>query len=102
MADGSIVAGTSLLDRVHEVFGPSALAEALFYRHSPALRFELEGGETRIAQFLQAMDRARAVLHVAFAGTEELTVVLEVWTDQQPAHLISADQALAKDGSCAA
>ncbi|MFC6616355.1 hypothetical protein [Deinococcus radiophilus] len=50
------------------------------------------------------MDRARAVLHVAFASTEELTVVLEVWTDQQPAHLISADQALAlaKGGSCAA
>lgn len=65
------------------MFGPDALTDALFYRHSPALRFELSGGETRAAQFLQAMDRARAVLGAAFGGAEEL-VVLRVWDDQTP------------------
>ncbi len=70
---------------LERVFGPNALVPPLFYRHSPALRFELSGGETQIAQFLQAIDRARAILGSAFAGAETLTAVLEVWDDTSDA-----------------
>ncbi|WP_291425336.1 DUF3885 domain-containing protein [Deinococcus sp.] len=81
----------SLFERLDEVFGP-ALAAPLFYAHSPALRFALSGGETRVAQFLQAIDRARTVLDAAFAGAEELTVILQLWDEtpenhQQPGKL---------------
>lgn len=74
----------SLLAELDEVFGPDALADALFYQHSPALRFELAGGETPVAQFLRAIDRARAVLDTAFAGVGELTAVLRLWDDHAP------------------
>ena len=71
----------SLLNEVLEVFGSQALEPALFYRHSPALRFELAGGETWIAQFLQAIDRARAILEEAFAEEATLTVVFGTWSE---------------------
>ena len=74
----------SLSDELDATFGPDAFAHALFYRHSTSLRFELESGETYIAQFLQAVDRARAVLNTAFAGAETVTAVLEVWGDRPP------------------
>ncbi|WP_424948714.1 DUF3885 domain-containing protein [Deinococcus radiodurans] len=83
----------SLFDELDVVFGPAALADALFYRHSPALRFELEGGKTYIAQFLQAVDRARTVLNVAFAGMEAVTAVLGVWGDDPPAQLWATAEA---------
>lgn len=71
-----------LLEEVLDTFGPDALEPALFYRHSPALRFELAGGETRVAQFLQAIDRARAILEAAFAGADELTVIFWIWSEE--------------------
>ena len=77
-------------------FGSQALADALFYQHSPALRFQLAGGETNIAQFLQAIDRARAVLDVAFAGAGEVSVFLRVWDDETPAHLWQPQRLWAK------
>lgn len=72
----------SLLDEVLDTFGPEALEPALFYHHSPALRFELAGGETWVAQFLQAIDRARAIMEAAFAEADELTVIFWVWSEE--------------------
>lgn len=71
----------TLLGEVLDIFGPNALEPTLFYRHSPALRFELAGGETWIAQFLQAIDRARAILEAGFAGADELTVIFWMWSE---------------------
>ncbi len=75
---------TDIFPLLDEVFGPHALAAPLFYLHSPALRFELSGGETYVARFLQAIDRARSVLNAAFAGAAELTVVMQLWDDETP------------------
>lgn len=65
-----------LLERVWQVFGPDALGHAVFYRHAPALRFELAGGETTLDRFSQAYDRARAVTARAFEKSGPVTVVL--------------------------
>ncbi|MFC6591843.1 DUF3885 domain-containing protein [Deinococcus lacus] len=90
---------TPLFSALDTTFGPHAFAHALFYAHAPALRFELAGGDTRPAQFLQAIDRARTVLAAAFAGAAEVTAVLEVWGDESPALLWATAQAdLAKLG----
>lgn len=56
-----------IFEQLEAVFGPKCLAPALFYAHAPALRFELAGGQTRVAQLLQTIDRAQVVLQAAFA-----------------------------------
>lgn len=63
-------------EEIHRVFGPAALEWGLFYRNQPALRFELSDGGGYVEMFTRAYDRAREILAVAFAGTDELTVVL--------------------------
>lgn len=77
----------TLLQSIQQTFGPDALEPPLFYRHSPALRFELAGGETRVAQFLQAINRARAILEAAFAGAQHVTLVLIVFGDESTEEL---------------
>lgn len=65
-----------LRDELRRVFGADGLQLGLFYHHAPALRFELSQGGSYIAMFTQAYDRAREVLEAAFAGSDEVTVVL--------------------------
>ncbi len=77
----------SLFEEVMQTFGPKSLSKSLFYQHSPALRFELAGGDTAIAQFLQAIDRARALLAEAFAPSKSVVVLLQVWDDVTPVEL---------------
>lgn len=64
------------LQHINDLFGPAALGHALFYSHSPALRFELAGGDVAVDRFSQAYDRARQIAHAAFSRSEHLTVVL--------------------------
>jgi len=64
------------LHQINELFGPAALGHALFYSHSPALRFELSGGDVPVDQFSQAYDRARQLATAAFRTSPQVTVVL--------------------------
>jgi Domain of unknown function (DUF3885) len=77
-----------LRDELHRVFGRDGLELGLFYRHAPALRFELSLGGSYVEMFTQAYDRAREILDAAFAETGELTVVLSQFGGGPPlAHL---------------
>lgn len=70
------MSGPPSREEIHRVFGPAALEWGLFYRNHPALRFELSDGGVYVEMFTRAYDRAREILAVVFAGTDELTVVL--------------------------
>ena len=64
-----------LFENIRNTFGPDSLGHAIFYKHQPALRFELGGGESAIDYFTQAYDRARSIAAFAFASSERLTVI---------------------------
>lgn len=58
------------------MFGHTALPDGLFYRFPYALRLELSAqGVNRVASFLQAVDRARAVVRAVFVRAEVIKVV---------------------------
>lgn len=66
---------------LQRVFGPDAFGAALFYMHSPALRFELSLDGTHLDQFEQAFDRGREILDFVFRDSPRLTVVLAYVVD---------------------
>lgn len=65
------------MQRLATVFGWADFPRPLFHGCDFALRFELGGDrEMGPARFLQAMDRARFIASLVFAGAENLTVML--------------------------
>lgn len=65
----------SSLEAIRRVFGWNGFPDALFYAAPCALRLGLgDGLEPGPHRFLQAIDRARAVVEAAFRGSVTLTV----------------------------
>lgn len=63
-------------ERMEATFGYKALPDGLFYQFDHALRLELSGqGGGRVAPFLQAVDRARAVVRAVFHRAETIEVI---------------------------
>ena len=62
--------------RLEETFGEKALNHALFYTHDNGLRFELSEGDSPIALFNSACNKANEILDKAFEGSDTLLACL--------------------------
>lgn len=76
--------------RIRETFGWPGFPDGLFYEARYGLRFDLGGvfggeREKETVRFLQAMDRARAIVRATFAGAETLTAVVRHYGGEKPA-----------------
>lgn len=68
------VVGTYASKNALDVFGEDAFEDALFYRYSDALRFELSIDGSMLDMFFQAFSRAERLVEAIFPSADDLHV----------------------------
>ncbi|MGN6827440.1 DUF3885 domain-containing protein [Paucibacter sp. M5-1] len=71
----------SLRTDIERIFHGKVFVRPLFYEYGQALRFELSEGDSAIAQFLSALNKALTICEDIFAPDEDLVVCLRFWHD---------------------